>query len=116
MRLKRSEPWLATALQAMTIGHEEQLGQIVIALAVKTGQALNAFQPGIDRVGVTVQIARGLLHIHVRVGHGAMGDVFRAHDGVLEREVAVKVLAAGFAEDPEFRARFTREGLAAARM
>ena len=34
MRLKRSEPWLATALQAMTIGHEEQLGQIVIPLTI----------------------------------------------------------------------------------
>lgn len=45
----------------------------MITLAVKTGQALDAFQPSIDRVGVTVQIARGLLHIHVRVGHGAQG-------------------------------------------
>ncbi|MGZ8695130.1 MAG: serine/threonine-protein kinase [Gaiellaceae bacterium] len=52
----------------------------------------------------------------VRVGHGAMGDVYRAHDELLDRDVAIKLLAQRFAEDPEIRARFAREGLAAARL
>ena len=52
----------------------------------------------------------------VRIGHGAMGDVYRAHDELLDRDVAIKLLAQRFAEDPEIRARFEREGLAAARL
>jgi eukaryotic-like serine/threonine-protein kinase len=52
----------------------------------------------------------------VRLGHGAMGDVLLARDTVLDRDVAVKLLATRFAEDADVRARFTREGLAAARL
>src|SRR3954452_16247707 len=52
----------------------------------------------------------------VRIGHGAMVDVFRARDALLDRDVAIKLLAERFAEDPEIRARFAREGLAAARL
>jgi serine/threonine protein kinase len=52
----------------------------------------------------------------VRIGHGAMGDVYKARDALLDREVAIKVLADRFAADPEVRARFEREGLAAARL
>jgi predicted Ser/Thr protein kinase len=52
----------------------------------------------------------------VRIGHGAMGDVMRTRDTVLDRDVAVKLLATRFAEDADVRARFTREGLAAARL
>src|SRR3954469_10327279 len=52
----------------------------------------------------------------VRIGHGAMGDVYRARDAPLDRDVAIKLLAARFAADSETRARFEREGLAAARL
>jgi class 3 adenylate cyclase/hemoglobin-like flavoprotein len=48
-----------------------------------------------------------------RIGHGAMGEVFRAHDPVLDREVALKIIAAG---DDERRERFTREAQSAARL
>ncbi len=51
-----------------------------------------------------------------RIGHGAMGEVVRTRDTVLDRDVAVKLLATRFAEDADIRARFTREGLAAARL
>jgi serine/threonine protein kinase len=45
-----------------------------------------------------------------------MGDILLATDTVLEREVVIKVLAERFAEDESIRRRFTREGLAAARL
>ncbi len=52
----------------------------------------------------------------VQIGHGAMGDVYKARDALLDRVVAIKLLAERFAADPEIRARFEREGLAAARL
>ena len=48
------------------------------------------------------------------LGAGGMGEVYRAKDTRLGREVAIKVLPAGFAEDPERRARFEREAQAVA--
>ncbi|CAM5620875.1 hypothetical protein GCM10010329_19940 [Streptomyces spiroverticillatus] len=44
-----------------------------------------------------------------RIGGGAMGEVWRAEDGVLERSVAVKILLPKLLEDPQFAARFRRE-------
>jgi Tol biopolymer transport system component len=43
------------------------------------------------------------------IGAGGMGEVYRARDTKLNREVAIKVLPAFFASDPERLARFGRE-------
>src|SRR5687767_10685601 len=50
------------------------------------------------------------------LGKGAMGIVYPAHDTVLERDVALKVMVAQIADDPELKARFEREAKAVARM
>ena len=51
----------------------------------------------------------GPYEITVAIGAGGMGEVFRARDTKLNRDVAIKVLPAAFADDPERLARFTRE-------
>src|SRR3712207_6145485 len=51
-----------------------------------------------------------------RLGVGGMGVVWRAHDAVLDREVAVKVLAAQYAGNADSRRRVLAEARAAARL
>jgi serine/threonine-protein kinase len=51
----------------------------------------------------------GPYRIVAPLGAGAMGDVYRASDTRLNREIALKVLPDLFALDPDRRARFTRE-------
>src|SRR6185437_13301216 len=48
------------------------------------------------------------------VGEGAMGVVYRAHDPVLERTVAIKVMNESIARQEDLRQRFLREAQAAA--
>ncbi len=51
-----------------------------------------------------------------RIGRGGMADVFIAHDRLLDRRVAIKVLFPEFAIDPNFVERFRREAQAAANL
>ena len=51
-----------------------------------------------------------------RLGVGGMGEVYRAKDTKLERDVAIKVLPKDFAANPERMARFEREAKALARL
>src|SRR5688572_7495099 len=51
----------------------------------------------------------GPYEIRAPLGAGAMGEVFRAHDSRLQRDVAIKVLPAAFSEDADRVARFERE-------
>src|SRR5664279_3096810 len=47
-------------------------------------------------------------------GRGGTGEVYRAHDGRLDRDVALKVLSAAYASDLEFRRSLIRESRLAA--
>jgi len=51
----------------------------------------------------------GVYEVTARIGEGGMGQVFRAHDTRLNRDVALKILPDAVASDPHRLARFTRE-------
>lgn len=50
------------------------------------------------------------------LGHGGMGEVWRAHDTGTDRIVAIKLLHPHFSDNEEFKRRFRREAHAAARL
>ena len=64
------------------------------------------FEPG-ELIGGRYELGRQL-------GAGGMARVYLGHDRLLDREVAVKVLAEPYASDPQFVERFRREASAAA--
>ncbi|HSQ59312.1 MAG TPA: protein kinase [Acidobacteriota bacterium] len=68
---------------------------------------LNSLAPG-SRLGP--------YEIQKLIGRGGMGEVYRARDGRLGRDVAVKVLPRSFVEDPDRLKRFEREARAAGQL
>jgi serine/threonine-protein kinase len=56
----------------------------------------------------------GKYRVVARIGQGAMGEVYKAQDPLLNRYVALKTISPAFATDPEFRQRFQREAQSAA--
>jgi tRNA A-37 threonylcarbamoyl transferase component Bud32 len=65
---------------------------------------------------VTAELLPPRYHSPQQIGRGGMGDIYRATDSVLGREVAVKILAERYSQDESVRERFKREALAAARL
>jgi tetratricopeptide (TPR) repeat protein len=58
----------------------------------------------------------GKYEIASRVGRGAMGVVYHAHDPLLDRDVALKVMLPQIAGDPDQKGRFEREARAVAKI
>jgi serine/threonine protein kinase len=51
----------------------------------------------------------GAYEVVARIGSGGMGEVYRARDTKLNRDVALKILPDAFAADPDRLLRFKRE-------
>src|ERR1700729_2382594 len=60
-------------------------------------------------MALTAGTRLGPYEILVPIGAGGMGEVYRARDTTLKRDVALKVLPASFLRDSERMARFQRE-------
>ena len=87
--------------------------------------AIGRYQSGVRRhaawrvsEGAIVETPRtiGRYEVIERVGRGGMGVLYRGRDPVLDREVAIKVMAGDFSADESARSRFFREARAAARL
>jgi serine/threonine-protein kinase len=65
---------------------------------------------------LAVGINLGHYRIAEKIGAGGMGEVYRAHDEHLARDVAIKVLPAGTLSDPSARRHFRNEALALSKL
>lgn len=75
----------------------------------------NIFQP--ERVNAMIQrTLGGRYELEAQIGNGGMAEVYRAHDRLLGRTVAVKILHSDYETDTDFIAKFHREAKAAACM
>src|SRR5215470_2430062 len=83
-----------------------------VAFLLRQGEEARSF---LERPALETAAARlvgrqfGPYRILSPLGAGGMGEVYRAHDSKLGRDVAIKTLPAEFAPDPERLARFRRE-------
>jgi serine/threonine protein kinase len=68
-----------------------------------------AHTPGAVRATLAPGALLGLYQVDSLVGKGGMGEVYRARDTRLNRDIALKVLPPPFSSNPERVARFTQE-------
>ena len=74
-------------------------------------QAVATAAPMVSENSATMLTGRrlGAYQVHERIGVGGMGEVYRARDTKLGRDVAIKILPRHFISDPDRLARFERE-------
>jgi eukaryotic-like serine/threonine-protein kinase len=65
---------------------------------------------------VATEVIGGRYELEELIGSGGMARVFRAHDTLLERKVALKILDERYLDDEEYVERFRREARAAAQL
>src|SRR6202012_5733329 len=62
------------------------------------------------------EVVFGRYVLHSLIGEGGMGKVYKAHDTLIDRDVAIKVLLSELASEPGYQERFRREAHTAARL
>jgi serine/threonine protein kinase len=62
------------------------------------------------------EVAFGRYRLIELIGQGGMGKVYKAHDTMMDRDVAIKILPTDLANEPGYRERFRREARTAARL
>jgi eukaryotic-like serine/threonine-protein kinase len=68
----------------------------------------------LDLMSLSPGVRLGPYEVTAALGAGGMGEVYRARDTRLDRDVAIKILSSGVGVDPERLARFEQEARAAA--
>src|SRR5207247_2117164 len=85
------------------------LDQLPVASESVLADPLAAPHHALSHPVLSAGLRVGPYEIVAPLGAGAMGEVYRARDTKLSRDVALKVLPGLFAADPDRLARFTRE-------
>src|SRR6266567_1183417 len=94
---------------------DQALRQDVESLLASSDEARSGFLPSSAvRVMLTKGTRLGDYEVQSLLGFGGMGEVYRARDRRLDREVAIKVLPSFLSSDPERLRRFEQEARAAA--
>jgi serine/threonine protein kinase/Tol biopolymer transport system component len=85
------------------LAEDDQSGVLDTPIQIAVGEVLN------DNAPVQPGTFIGPYRVDTLLGVGGMGEVYRAHDTKLNRDVAIKILPPAFANDPDRLARFKRE-------
>jgi serine/threonine protein kinase/Tol biopolymer transport system component len=94
---------------ALRLELESLLGYVPAAAAFLETPAARVGDDTATDQGVVSGRRLGPYTLSARLGAGGMGEVYRARDSRLNRDVAIKILPGHFTADPERRARFGRE-------
>jgi serine/threonine protein kinase/tetratricopeptide (TPR) repeat protein len=103
---------LRAEIESLLLAHE-QAGSFAERPAI---ERLNAYASSMTMDPIDLAVGRqiGVYEILAWVGAGGMGEVYRARDTKLGRDVALKILPGWLAADPDRLARFEREARALA--
>ena len=110
--LARPEGERPEAVAQLCAGDEELRREVESLLANLSHASAAGFgaSPGINLPSASlVGCQVGPYHVRELVGVGGMGEVYRAHDSTLGRDVALKILPDLWLSDPERHGRFKRE-------
>jgi len=98
---------------ASTCADDAELREEVRSLLAQNTDSFLESAPLAAKNALSAGSKLGNFEILELIGRGGMGEVYRARDSRLKREVAIKVLPAALARDPDRIARFEREARAA---
>jgi hypothetical protein len=92
-------------------GDESLRREVESLLAHEEGAAFLSTPALVSEIGqgIPAGTSVGACLITARIGEGGMGEVYRARDTKLGRDVAIKIVSSAFTADPERLARFARE-------
>jgi len=98
------DPDLQNTLESL-LEHSLETGSTFDQALIEAVDLEGSIPTSLDFLGRTL----GRYRIIDKIGEGGMGEVYRATDTDLGRDVAIKILPEGFTRDPERMARFKRE-------